>query len=254
MYDAADLNLLRELTVSQYKLKDQSSFFGFLWSFLNPLLMLGVLFLFFRMRLGAEIEHYPVYLLLGLLLYTHFANTTSLGMRVLRATRELTTETVFPKEFLVLSAVLSSAIDLVISTVICLAIAFASGIGPTPALLWVPAILVAELVLVAWVSFFLAAIFPFAWDVDHIFHVLLRALFFVTPIFYHPSFVGEGVAQTILRLNPLAQVIAMLRTVVLDGESVALSTFTLFIVPGLVLLGLGFALFKRLEPRFAEYV
>ena len=65
---------------------------------------------------------------------------------------------------------------------------------------------------------------------------------------------GEGVAQTILRLNPLAQVIAMLRTVVLDGEGVALSTFALFIVPGLVLLGLGFALFKRLEPRFAEYV
>jgi ABC-type polysaccharide/polyol phosphate export permease len=142
----------------------------------------------------------------------------------------------------------------VISTVICLAIAFASGIAPTAALLWVPAILVAELVLVAWVSFFLAAIFPFAWDIDHIFHVLLRALFFVTPIFYAPSFVGEGLAQTILRLNPLAQVIAMLRAVVLDGEGVPLATFALFMLPGLLLLGLGFALFKRLEPRFAEYV
>jgi ABC-type polysaccharide/polyol phosphate export permease len=254
MYDAVDRNLLRELTIAQYKLRDQSSFFGFVWSFLNPVLMLGVLFVFFSSRLGMDIEHYPIYLLLGLLLFTHFSNTTSIGMRVLRATRQLTTDTAFPKEFLVLSAVISSALELVISTAICLGIGAVSGVAPTLALLWVPAILVAELVLVAWVTFFLAALYPFAWDIDHIYHVFLRALLFVTPIFYAESFVGEGLARVLLRLNPLAQVIAMLRTVVLHGESLSPVGYALFMLPSLVLLGLGFALFKQLEPRFAEYV
>jgi ABC-type polysaccharide/polyol phosphate export permease len=254
MYDAVERNLLRELTISQYKLKDQSSFFGFLWSFLNPLLMLGVLFGFFHLRLGTEIAHYPIYLLLGLLLYTHFANTTSLGMRALRATRDLTTGTAFPKEFLVLSVVISSSMELVISMVICLGIAFLSGVTPTLALLWVPVILIAELVLVAWVSFFLASVFPFAWDIDHIYHVFLRALLFITPTFYDESFIGGGFARAVLRANPLAHLIAMLRAVVLRGESVAPLAFSLLVLPSLALLGLGFALFKRLESRFGEYV
>jgi lipopolysaccharide transport system permease protein len=254
MYDSVDRNLLRELTIAQYKLRDQSSFFGFVWSFLNPLLMLGVLFAFFNTRLGIDIEHYPIFLLLGLLLFTHFSNTTSLGMRVLRSTRQLTTETAFPKEFLVLSTVFSSTVELLISTAICLGVALVAGVAPTLALLWVPPILLAELVLVAWVSFFLSSIFPFAWDIDHIYHVFLRALFFVTPIFYTESFVGGGFARVILRLNPLAHVIAMLRAVVLHGESLSPIGYALFMLPSLALLGVGFALFKHLEPRFAEYV
>lgn len=254
MYDAKSLNLLRELTISQYKLKDQSSFFGLIWSLLNPLLMLGVLFVFFNARMGSDIENYPLYLLLGLVMYTHFTNATSLGMRALKATRELTTDTIFPKEFLVFSAVLSSTIELVVSVFICLGIAFFLDVEMTGSVLWLPFLILTEMILVTWVSLVLAAVFPFAWDIDHIYHVFLRALFFLTPIFYDVSFVGDGIARAIVDLNPLAYVIEVSRSAIMGDGAINPSAFASFALINLVLSLAGFMLFKRLEPQFAEHV
>jgi ABC-type polysaccharide/polyol phosphate export permease len=253
-YDAADRNLLRQLTLSQYKLKDQSSFFGFLWSFLNPLLMLGVLYAFFRLRLGGEIENYALYLLLGLVVYTHFTNSTSLGMRALRSTRELTTDAVFPKELLVLSTLISSSLEFFISMGVCLAIAVIAGVPITLAVLWLPAIIGAQLLLVLWVSFLLATVFPFAWDIDHIYHVFLRALFFITPIFYDISFVGDGMARRVVELNPLSFVMEAVRGVVLEGAPPPAAELAAFVLLNAVLLITTLALFRHFEPRFAEYV
>ena len=75
-YSKKHINLLRELIISQYKLKDQSKFLGFIWSFLNPLIMLSVIFMFFSLLMGHSIENYPVYLLIGIVQYTHFSNST----------------------------------------------------------------------------------------------------------------------------------------------------------------------------------
>ena len=52
--DRKYLNLVREMTLAQFKVKDQSTFFGFAWSFLNPLLVLSLLFVLFSSRLGQE--------------------------------------------------------------------------------------------------------------------------------------------------------------------------------------------------------
>src|SRR5215471_21192415 len=99
------LNLLHQLAITQFKLKDQSSFLGFIWSFLNPLIMLGILLALFRHQTGQTIEHYAIYLLIGLVQYTHFSNSTSRSMTVLYSMKQLTGDTIFPKEVLVFSAV-----------------------------------------------------------------------------------------------------------------------------------------------------
>ena len=253
-YSAADWHILRQLTVSQFKLKDQSSFFGFLWSFLHPVLMLAVLYAFFSFGPGSDIDHYAIYLLLGLVLYTHFANSTSLGMRVLRSMRELTTDAVFPKELLVFSALFCTSVELFLSVGICLVLALITGVGLTPMLLWLPVILLAALLLVTWVSLLLATVFPFAWDVEHIYHVVLRVLFFVTPIFYAEDFLGDGVARRVVAFNPLAYVVGALRDVVIDGVSPSPWQLGAFLLLNAVLLLVTLSLFRRSEPRFAEYV
>src|ERR1700720_828596 len=108
--DKKYLNLLREIVVTQFKLKDQSTFFGFMWSFLNPLVMLLVLLIFFRLRIGDQVEHYGIYLLIGIIHYTHFANTTNASMNILSRMRQLTCNAVFPKELLVVGSVISNTI------------------------------------------------------------------------------------------------------------------------------------------------
>ncbi len=254
MYDQRHLNLLRELMLSQYKLKDQSTFLGFLWSFLNPLLLLGILFLFFNSQLGAGIEHYGIYLLLGLVQYTHFSNATSSSLRALRSSRELTAETIFPKELIVLGMVASLSIEFVVSMGVALLIALVTGVTPTLSWIWLLVSIAAQMLLVVWVSIALAGLYPFARDIDHVYQVFLRILFFATPIFYQVDLVGDGIARQLVALNPLYYVIELSRDAVLRDASPPLVSLVGFLALNAALLLASLVVFKRLEPEFAENV
>jgi len=249
----AQLNLLWELTIAHHKLRDQSSFFGFLWSFLHPLVMLGVFYIFFRYMAGSQVRHYPVYLLVGLVHYTHFSNSTKAALRSLRSMRQLTVDTVFPKELIVISWVVSSSIDFVISLGICLALALASGVSITLAWLWIPVLFLVQLLFTIWMGLLLSCLYLFAWDLDHIYEIGLRLLFFTTPIFYTRTVLGSGLAQTIVGLNPLARIIDAARGAIIDGQGVSLPLFALALVVNGVAMFAAYRLFKKLEPRFAEY-
>jgi ABC-type polysaccharide/polyol phosphate export permease len=253
-YDAKSLNLLRELTVSQYKLKDQSTFFGLVWSFLNPLFMVAVLFIFFQRRLGGVEEHYGIFLLLGLVQYTHFANTTTGAMRVLVSMRELTKEAVFPKELLVLSATLANSVDLVIAMVVCTLVAYTVGVTPSWHAVFLLCVIVLQLLLVTWVSLILSWMFLFARDIEHIYQVFLRALLFVTPIFYTTTFVNDGLARYLVLLNPLAQLIELSRRTLLHATAPSIESLLGLFFANALLVALAFRLFKTFEPHLAEYV
>lgn len=253
-YDARSLNLLRELTVCQHKLRDQSTIFGLAWNLLNPLLMVGVLFAFFYARLGETVEHYGLYLLVGVVQYTYFANATNAAMRVLRVMRELTKETVFPKELLVVSSTLVHTFDFVIASGVCVIVAYGFGAAPGWALLFLPCVLVLQFMLVAWVSLLLSCAFVFARDIEHIYQVVLRMLLFVTPIFYTTSFLGDGLAAKLLALNPLGQLIALSRGILLEGLVPRPGWLLGLLILNGVLSAISFHVFKTLEPRLAERV
>jgi ABC-type polysaccharide/polyol phosphate export permease len=254
-YDSKSLSLLWELTISQFKLKDQSTFFGILWSFLNPLFMVAVFFVFFGSQVGSSVEHYGVYLLLGLVQYTYFANVTNASMRVLLAMRTLTKDAVFPKELLVFSATLSNTVDFVIAMLVCVGVAYLSGVPPAWSALGLIVVLLLQLLLVSWVGLLLACIVLFARDLDHIYQVFLRALLFMTPIFYTRQFLGGAdLAHYLVMLNPLAQVIELARNILLDGEAPSFGRVGSLLVVNGLLLTCAYRIFKAVEPRMAEYV
>jgi len=97
-------------------------------------------------------------------------------------------------------------------------------------------------------------VFPFARDVDHIYQVFLRALMFVTPIFYTGSFVGEGAARYLVILNPLAQLIDVSRKIVIDGTAPSLATLAWLVGINAFFVVLTLKVFREIEPRLAEYV
>lgn len=253
-YTSADRNIARQLTIAQFKLKDQSSFFGLLWTFLHPIALLLVFYSFFSGGFEGRIEHYGVYLLLGLVLYTHFSNCTSQAMRVLRSTRALTTDTIFHKELLVFSTLIAGSVELLISIAFCVLLAAVTGLPVTAALIALPAILLAQILFATWVGLLLAAIHPFVWDVDHLYSVFLRMLLFITPIFYDVSFVGDGIGATVIALNPLAWITEALRTIVIGGVVPDLSSLLVFLAVNLFLIVASLVLFRSLEAKYAEYV
>jgi ABC-type polysaccharide/polyol phosphate export permease len=252
--DRKYLNLLREMAVAQYKLKDQSTFFGFFWSFLNPLIMVSVLFVFFNLSIGQQIEHYVIYLLIGIIHYTHFSNSTGASMQVLYVMRNLTRDTVFPKEVLVIGSLMSTAIEFILSMLICLVIASFSGLHMTWAVVMLPFVLVLQLMLVLWVSLLLSCFYIYVRDIAHIYQVFLRLLFFATPIFYSLSFLGDGISSYVVFLNPLTHLIIFSRTILIEGSPISVKLLSLLFVVNMSLIYLSFKTLKFFEPTFAENV
>lgn len=248
------VNLWREMTRAQFKLRDQSSFFGFLWSFLNPLITVALLFTLFSSQLSNEIQYYALYMLIGIVFYTHFSNATAASLAVLHSMSALTRNGVFPKEVLVISAISTHTIDFVFSTLICLLIAIFYGVPLTASIVALPLVVILQVMLVLWVSLLLSSFFVFIRDLVHIYGVFLRLLFFITPIFFALSFVGQGLGRYVLLANPLAHTINFARDLLTKGQLFNLREFALFFAINAGLLIVAYRIFKRLEPMFAENV
>src|SRR5438105_10892347 len=93
-------SLLFSIAISDLKLRYKNSFLGFVWTFLQPLLFLGVLYLVFNTFLGSQIPDFPLYLLIGLILWNSFSRTTSSSMMSFVLMRDLLTKVYFPREIL----------------------------------------------------------------------------------------------------------------------------------------------------------
>jgi lipopolysaccharide transport system permease protein len=254
LFDKRYFQLLREIAVARYKLKDQSTFLGFAWSLLHPLIMLGLLFTLFSGRLGNDINHYAIYLLIGLVQYNHFTSSTNRSMHVLIAMRSLTSDAIFPKELLIIGSVIADFVELIAAMVVCLTIAKLSGVELSWPVLALPVVFLFQLTLVLWVSLCLSCLYVFIRDLTYIYQAFVRLLLFATPIFYAPSFLEKGPAQLVLWLNPLTHLVGYSRSLILNGELVPVAQMVLFLAVNLLLLYGSLRLFRKFEPVFAEYL
>ena len=113
-------DLIRELAITDFKLKYQGSVAGYLWSLAKPLMIFGVLYMVFNVfvRIGSSISYYPLYLLLGVILWSYFAETTSIGMRAIVDKGDMIRKVYFPKTVLVISASISALITLLLNLLV----------------------------------------------------------------------------------------------------------------------------------------
>lgn len=243
--------LMGQVARIQHSLLDQTTVLGYLWIFLHPLVMLLVLYAFFSRRVGEGIPHYAIYLLIGLVQFTHFSKSTASAMRVLYRMRSLATNVIFPKDVLVYSSLLSDAPEFLISMVATVVIAGLTGVPLSWALLALPLVIVLQLLLVLWVSLLLAVLYVFVHDLDNVYEVALRLLFFVTPIIYSPSILSPT-ARRIALLNPLTHVIGYSRSLILDGHLPPLAAILGFLSLNLLLAYGAVVIFRWTEPALME--
>lgn len=256
--------LLRELVITDFKLRYQGSTLGFLWSILKPLFLFAILYLVFDkfLRLGRDIEHFPVYLLLGMVLWTFFTESTTQGLQSIVSRGDLIRKINFPKYIIVISATVSALINLAINLLVVLVFAWINGVElDMKALLIIP--LVFELyVLSLAIAFLLSAVNAKYRDVGYLWEIFLQAAFYATPILYPLQMVLKQWPEVahILMLNPVAQVIQDARYVMVTKQTV--TTGSLFhdwiiIVPLIItitLMVIGYYYFKKSQGRFAEIV
>lgn len=243
--------LLRQVASIQHRVLDQSTTLGYLWSFLNPLLMLLVLWAFYGRGTNASLPHFAVYLLVGLVHFTHFSKSVASGMRVLHRMRSLATSVIFPKDVLVYSALLADLPEYLISLGLTILIALLTGVEPSWALLALPLVVAAQLLLVLWAALLLSVLYVFVRDLDHLFEVAMRLLFFATPIIYRLDSLPPALRRIALA-NPIAHVVEYARALLLDGRIPPLSHLLGFLALNLVLAYAVLVMFRRAEPALLE--
>lgn len=257
--------LLNELSKTDFKLRYQGSILGYLWAIIRPFLMFGTMYLVFAkfLRFGDEIPHYPVYLLVGTVLWNFFIECTNQGIQSLLIRSDLMRKIAFPKWIIVLSATTTALINLGINFVVIILFSFFSGIAPNLGWLLVPFLILELYFLSLGLALLLGSVNIKYRDVQSIWEVLVQALFYAVPIIYPIQMVAtySNFTAHLLMLNPIAQVIQDVRSLLVTDATLTsweiLPHFLLNFIP-LLLVGLvfiaGMLVFKRKSKYFAEEI
>lgn len=257
------LILLKELVKTDFKVRYQGSFLGYVWSLLKPLFMFLILYLIFGVILnaGAGIPHYPVYLLLGLLLWNYFAEVTNTGVTAIVGKGDLLRKLNFPKYVIVLAGSFSALINLAINfVVLAIFIAFL-GVDLHWSALLLPLPIIELFIFAIGVAFLLSALYVRFRDVSYIWELVMQAAFYATPIFYLITMVQEKsqLAAQLMMLSPMTQIIQDSRYLLITHETITFEQlfstgwFRLIPIVLTILFAVGAAIyFRRQSPRFAE--
>lgn len=222
--------LLSELVRTDFKLRYQGSVLGYAWSLLRPLLMFGILYLVFGVVLntGGDIPHFPIYLLLGIVMWQFFTDTTtqSLGSIVMRG--DLIRKISIPRWMVVASTSVAALISLGLNLIVVSIFMAFNGIDIMKTILLFPFILLEIYILAIGLSLFLSAAFVKYRDISYIWEVLLQAGFYLTPILYAMTFIQNMNVQKMLLLNPMAQAIQDARYSVVSHDPGVVTIWRVF--------------------------
>lgn len=243
--------LIRILTISDLKVKYQSSILGFTWSLLNPLLMMLVLYIVFSNIFRTNQEHFALYLLIGIVSWRFLANGTSSSMNAIVGKPSLVTKIYIPRQVLVLSTVLSSFISSLLEFLVLAVLLIVFGVHLSINILLFPAVHVIYFLIVYGISLALAALYVYYRDLNQIWEVVMQLGFFLSPVVYPLSTVPEKYISYYM-LNPVTQIMQIYRQSLLYAETPSALSLAFILLSAAAIILLGSAIFRRLERRFAE--
>ncbi len=244
---------------ADFKVRYQGSALGYLWSVLRPLFLFVILYVVFThiSNFDKGIEHFPVYLLLGIVIWTFFNESTVIGMSAVVGKGDLIRKISIPRYLTVLSSSASAFINLGINLMVVLIFAFFNGVVPTWSWLILPIVFIELFILSTALAFFLSALYVRFRDLTYIWEVVMQAGFYATPVLYPMTFVPEQYRQLIL-LNPVAQIMQDVRYLFVTPDSITIwhiAPLWYGLIPVTAVVALVFLsaiFFKRQSRLFAE--
>lgn len=234
--------------------KYKGSFLGILWSFINPLLQVVVYWIVFPYLMrGAGGDNYLVYLITGLIPWTFFLTTVSVGTTSIKANAGIIKKVYFPREILLISQVLSGLVNFFISCIIIFVFCFAFGYGLSVQILMLPIVAFIQSILILGIILLLSSLNAYIQDLEYIVSFLLTMGMYATPVIYDLSLLdGAGVLGKIIRMNPLTILVTSYRDIFMYHVWPPLKPLGAVALLALVILVIGYAVFKKLEKGFAE--
>jgi lipopolysaccharide transport system permease protein len=250
--------LLRNLLSRDLAVRYKNSVLGFLWTLLNPLLLMLVFTVVFQLLQPVNVEHFPVFILIGLLAWNFCVGVLTACIHSVVGNGNLVRKVYFPREMLPLSSVLAGLVHFALALLLVFILLPLSGLGFTPLVVWLPIVMLFQTAFLAGVGMLLAAINVFFRDTEAIMDVGFLAWFFLTPIFYPLDVLWDktvgplNLGWLMHAANPMASFISTYRLVLIDRASPDPAFLARTFATSLLVLVMGYLFFKWLEPRFGE--
>jgi lipopolysaccharide transport system permease protein len=255
--------LIYNLVVRDLKVRYKNSILGIVWSLANPLLMMAVYTVVFKLIGGADQPNYLVFILCALLPWNFFSSSVSQATDSIVTAAPLINKVYFPREVLPISTVLSNLVNFLIALPIFFLLAWIMGNPITLYAAMLPVIILVEISFILGITLITSTLNVFYRDTRHVLDILLLAWFFLTPIFYPITTVREqyvvmGVTLNprvwLRRLNPMASIIASYRDILYWGTPSSIDFLLRTALTCLATLIVGYLIFLRYSPRFGEEV
>lgn len=252
-------DLLWLMAVTEFKRSYFGTVLGYVWSLLRPLMLFAVLLFVFTkiIRLGSDVPHYPVLLLLNIVLFSFFQEATSNAVGSVVAQEGVVRKTQFPRLVIPLAVVLTAFFNLCLNLLVVGVFVVAWGVTPTATWLLFPFALALLFLFTTGVSMALSVLYVRFRDILIIWAVVAQMLFYASPIIYPIEIVPERFREWVL-LNPLAAIFEQIRVWILDPSALTLveiGGLRVIVISGLILVAVcvyGIWIFRREAPRIAE--
>ena len=245
--------MLESLVLTDLRTRYKGSYLGFLWTILNPLLMLVVYSIVFKYIVRIQMDHYTAYLFIGLMTWTLLAQSLSAGAGSIIRNSSLVKKIYFPKEILPLSVVIGGVINFLYSLVILFPMVFLSGLKLGWPLLTFPVVLFGYFLFVLALTMLVAAFNVYMRDLEHIVGIVIAAWFYLTPIVFTSEMIPKDLSS-VFQLNPMKIIVESLHNIFFYNKFPDLIVLGIFYITSIFLLVVSFIVFRKLSRNFAEEI
>lgn len=240
--------MLRDL-----KVKYKGSTLGFLWSLLNPLLMLVVYTVAFKYVIKIRVPNFPVFLFSALMPWNFLNATLSMGAVSITDNSNLVKKVYFPREVLPLSVVLVNLFHFVLTFVVLIPALLFFQIYPGFTFTFLLVLIFFQTLFVLGLTLIFSALNVYYRDIKHFLEVILQLWFWITPIIWPITMIPEKY-QTLAYLNPFTPFVVAYRDIILENKLPGLFTFLAVALLGVAVFLLGAYVFQQKQRRFAEEI
>lgn len=246
--------LMEQLITKDIKLKYRRSFLGYLWSILNPLMVMVIMVVVFSSMFRSDITNFPAYLIIGQTLFNFMSESTNQAIFSITGNAALLKKTYVPKYVFTVSKVTSSLVNMIFALGAMAIVFVVCRVTPNVFYIFLPLVILQEYVFCLGLGLLLAQGSVFFRDIQYIYTALLTAWTYLTPLFYPVTLLPEQLRFLVTRLNPMYFYVTQFRQVVLECRMPDPYLVIGGIVAGVIALLVGTWAFLKTQNKFILYI
>jgi lipopolysaccharide transport system permease protein len=244
-------DVLLELIRRDLKVQYEGTLLGYAWTMIIPVLHLAIFSFLFKVILSVDIPNFTVFAFIGIIAYGWFQSALIQAAGTVTDNRDLVLRPHFSAAILPMVSVGSSMLHFVFSLPVLMVLMILNLKTIPVSIVFLPLIMLVQFSLCLGIGYFAASLNILFTDTKHILDVLLRLLYFLSPVFYDPAMVPERF-RWLYNLNPLVTLLESYRNILLHGRMPSWAGLGAVALFSFLLAWAGWAVFRRRSHRFLE--